>query len=575
MKFITLLSFFLSTQILWAQSFITPYERSKNEETATYQQCIEFYKLLEKQFPTIKRKVFGLTDSGMPLEIVMYSADKQFDPLNWHKQGKVVILVNNGIHPGEPDGIDASMMLLRDIVTNKTKLPSNVVLAVIPIYNIGGSLNRTAFSRVNQNGPKEYGFRGNAQNLDLNRDFIKNDSRNAREFSKIFHFLNPDIFIDNHVSDGADYQHTMTLLTTQHNKLGGQIGTYMNEVFEPMIYGDMKKKGWNLIPYVNFEISNPERGWVAYFEGPRYSSGYAALFQTMAFVPETHMLKPYAERVKSTYDLMVSFANIASKEAAQIKEKRKNSREEMQKATQLPLNWKVDTTKWQTVTFEGYETGKKRSIVTGMDRMYYDRTKPYSKDIRFFNFFQPASFIQKPIAYVIPQGWHEVIDLLRNNHVQLTPLKKDTVLTLEVYKIDDTKTQTRPYEKHYRHFDTKISTIKQQIALRKGDLLIYTGQPADRFLMEVLEPLGDDSYFSWNFFDAILQQKEGYSSYRWEDVAGEFITNNPNIRKLLDQKKADDPKFAANAAAQLDFVYKNSPYYEPAHMRYPVFRLVK
>jgi hypothetical protein len=210
-----------------------------------------------------------------------------------------------------------------------------------------------------------------------------------------------------------------------------------------------------------------------------------------------------------------------------------------------------------------------------MDRMYYDRTKPYSKDIRFFNFFQPASFIQKPIAYVIPQGWHEVIDLLRNNHVQLTPLKKDTVLTLEVYKIDDTKTQTRPYEKHYRHFDTKISTIKQQIALRKGDLLIYTGQPADRFLMEVLEPLGDDSYFSWNFFDAILQQKEGYSSYRWEDVAGEFITNNPNIRKLLDQKKADDPKFAVNAAAQLDFVYKNSPYYEPAHMRYPVFRLVK
>lgn len=575
MKFITLLSFFLSVQFIWAQSFITPYERSKTEETATYEQCIEFYKSLEKKFPTIKRKVFGPTDAGLPLEIVMYSADKQFDPINWHKQGKVVILVNNGIHPGEPDGIDASMMLLRDIVTNKTKLPSNVVLAIIPVYNIGGSLNRTAYSRVNQNGPKEYGFRGNAQNLDLNRDFIKNDSRNAKEFSKIFHFLNPDIFIDNHVSDGADYQHTMTLLTTQHNKLGGQIGTYMNQVFEPMIYSDMKKKGWNLIPYVNFEISNPDRGWVAYFEGPRYSSGYAALFQTMAFVPETHMLKPYAERVKSTYDLMVSFANIASKEAAQIKEKRKNSREEMQKATQLPLNWKVDTTKWQTVTFEGYETGKKPSLVTGMERMYYDRTKPYSKDIRFFNFFQPASFIQKPIAYVIPQGWHAVIDLLKNNQVQLSPLKKDTVLTLEVYKIDDTKTQTRPYEKHYRHFDTKISTVTQQIALRKGDFLIYTGQPADRFLMEVLEPLGDDSYFSWNFFDAILQQKEGYSSYRWEDVAAEFINKNPNIRKLLDQKKAEDPKFAANAAAQLDFVYKNSPYYEPAHMRYPVFRLVK
>lgn len=116
---------------------------------------------------------------------------------------KRIILINNGIHPGEPDGIDASMLLARDIVTNKVKLPDNVVLAFIPVYNIGGCLNRSAFYRVDQNGPEEFGFRGNSQNLDLNRDFIKSDSKEARSFAEIFHLTDPDIFLDNHVSNGS------------------------------------------------------------------------------------------------------------------------------------------------------------------------------------------------------------------------------------------------------------------------------------------------------------------------------------------------------------------------------------
>src|SRR5258706_7586238 len=100
-------------------------------------------------------------DAGYPLHVVLFSADKDFNMDSWHKQRKVVILINNGIHPGEPDGIDASMMLLRDLATGKIKAPQNVVIAVIPVYNIGGCLNRNNYSRVNQNGPESYGFRGN------------------------------------------------------------------------------------------------------------------------------------------------------------------------------------------------------------------------------------------------------------------------------------------------------------------------------------------------------------------------------------------------------------------------------
>lgn len=560
---------------LFPQEMITAFEKSKRLQTATYFDCIDYYKKLDAAFGSISIKTFGNTDAGYPLQVVLFSTDKTFDPQKWHQQKKVVILINNGIHPGEPDGIDASMMLLRDLAQGKIKAPQNVVLAIIPVYNIGGSLNRNSFSRVNQNGPESFGFRGNAQNLDLNRDFTKCDSRNAQSFTQIFHWLNPDIFIDNHVSDGADYQHTMTLLTTQHNKLSGAIGDFLHTVFEPALYKSMEQKQWPMCPYVNFEQGNPDKGWEAFNDPPRYSSGYTTLFQTIGFVPETHMLKPFADRVLSTYAFMQSMIEQASIFSKEIIQKRKESIDAVKQQTAFALSWKCDTSKTDTINFKGYETGKKKSNVTGMDRMFYNHDQPFSKQIKFYNYFVGENFVTKPKAYIIPQGWHTVIDLLKLNTVEMKKLSKDFVIEVEAYHIDDYKTSPRAYEKHYRHSEVKVSSSQQSIRFLKGDYIIYTGQSADRFLVEMLEPTGDDSYFAWNFFDAILQQKEGYSNYRWEDVAAIYLEQHPELRTRLEEKKKADEKFAASASAQLYFVYKNSPYYEPAHLRYPVYRLLK
>lgn len=560
-------------QQLFAQKWQTVFEQSAGKQTVTYEECIRYYTALDATFSTIHIQQFGLTDAGYPLHLVLFSNDGTHDPAIWHKKNKLVIMINNGIHPGEPDGIDASMMFLRDLATGKIKAPDNVVLGIIPVYNIGGSLNRNSFSRVNQNGPESYGFRGNAQNLDLNRDFIKNDSRNAKAFAKIFHYLNPDILVDNHVSDGADYQHTMTLLTSQHNKLGPIMGAYLHDVFEPSLYKGMEQKNWNLIPYVSFEGGNPERNWTAFYDAPRYSSGYAALFQTMAFMPETHMLKPYDQRVKSTYNLMQTFLEEGSKQAGAIKTTRKKAIDAVKQQQEFPQTYRVDTTRFDQIKFMGYASAQKTSEVTGMNRMYYDRSKPYTKEVRYYNYFTGEQLVSKPKAYIIPQGWHEVIDRLAINNVTMQRLKKDTLIEVEVSRITDYKTANRPFEKHYRQSGIRVLQQKEKIRFLKGDYVIYTGQAADRFLIETLEIGTDDSYFSWNFFDAILQQKEGYSNYRWEDVAATYLQAHPELRAELDAKKKVDEKFAASTNAQLDFVYKKSPYYEPAHMRYPVFRL--
>jgi len=514
-----------------------------------------------------------MSDAGYPLHLVMVSNDGKFDAAQWHKQNKAVILINNGIHPGEPDGIDACMMLARDIVNNKIKLPDNVALTFIPVYNIGGCLNRNSSSRANQNGPLEYGFRGNAQNLDLNRDFTKNDSKEAKSFAQIFHLLDPDILIDNHVSDGADYQHTMTLLTTQYDKLGAGLGGWLKNNFEPQLYRGMAEKKWDMVPYVNFETETPDKGMEMFYDPPRYSSGYAALFQTIGFVPETHMLKPFKDRVLSTYALSLTIIEKASANANELIAERKKARAEITLAKAFPFRWTVDTTKYSFVNFKGYEQGYKPSDATGLNRMYYDRSKPFTKQVKFFNVFNASNFVKTPVAYIIPQGWYGVVDLLKLNNVGMQQLMNDTMMDVEAYLIEDYRSTPRPYEKHHKNSGVKVFPVNQKIRFLKGDYIILLNQTANRYIVEMLEPTGDDSFFAWNFFDAILQQKEGYSDYRWDDLAAEVLKNNPALKTKLEEKKKGDENFAANSSAQLDFIYKNSPYYEPGHNRYPVYRI--
>ena len=554
---------------------VTFFEKSGGEECSSYHETISFFAELAKLSPMVHLIEKGTTDAGYPLHVVLISSDGNFDPEEWHRQGHVVIMINNSIHPGEPDGTDASQLLVRDFANGKLALPNGIRLAVIPVYNIGGALNRGRYSRVNQNGPKEYGFRGNAQNLDLNRDFTKLDSRNAASFHTVFQWLDPHILIDNHVSDGADFRHTMTLLTTQYDKLGEHLGRFLRDSFEPDVYQVMKTKGWDMFPYVNFSAYDLGRGMTQFYDPPRYSSGYAALFQCIGFVPETHMLKPFKERVKSTYDLMVTIAVTASNRADSLKLMKTIARQAVAKQLQFPLEWKVDTSRFMHLTFKGYERDTTLSEVTGLPRMYYRRDKPFDANIKFYCYFKPDQFIAKPKAYIIPQGWHKVHEKLALNKVPMRRFDHDTLMEATVYRVESFTTTPRPYENHFRHSKVKTTTYTEKVLMLKGDYLVEMGHYTDRFVVEMLEPTGADSYFSWNFFDAILQQKEGYSSYRWEEVAADWLKKNPDLRKKLEEKKATDPDFAKNAQEILNWVYRNSPYFEPAFNRYPVYRIIK
>lgn len=575
MRFLFIVFFSVVTTAGWAQSLLTKFEQSKGLQTPTYHEIISWWKLMDAQSSVVKMTSMGATDTGYPLHLVIVSSNGESDLVAIRKKNKRVVLINNGIHPGEPDGIDATMLLVKDIVQKKYTLPKNVVLAIIPVYNIGGCLDRSAYYRVNQNGPEEFGFRGNSQNLDLNRDFIKADSKEAISFAQIFHYCQPDVLVDNHVSNGADYQHIMTLIASQHNKLGGVMGEFMNKSFEPGLYKLMKEKGYDLIPYVNSFDSTPENGWPEFLEGPRYSSGYASLWNCFAFVPETHMLKPYDQRVLATYKLMEAFIEFTSRNSDTIRKLREQTKLAVKLQNKFPISWSHDKKKYSVINFTGYKSNPKQSEISGLPRLYYDRTKPFEAKVKFYNFYQPQTFITKPSAYVIPKGWWKVIERLEVNGVKMLPLKNDTLIEVEAYRIEDYKSSPRPYEGHHLNSDVVTKTLIRKILFRKGDMYIPLNQEANRFLVEVLEPEAPDSYFAWNFFDGILSQKEGFSDYAFEETAAELLKKDPELKNKYELRKKTDTAFSKNGIAQLNFIYQQSPYYEPAHLSYPVYRVMR
>lgn len=553
--------------------FTTNFEKSNGTETPTYQEVITYYKNLANAYPEINIQEIGMTDSGNPLHIVTLNPEAIFD-FKKIRQNKRILLVNNGIHPGESDGIDATMMLFRDIVNGTVASPKNTVLVTIPIYNIGGALNRNTATRTNQNGPKAYGFRGNSRNYDLNRDFIKSDTKNAQTFAKIFHLVQPDVFIDNHVSNGADYQYTLTHLFTQHNKLNGELGTYLNKEMHPQLETLLKEKQWDITPYVNVWGTTPDKGWTQFMDSPRYSTGYTTLWNTLGMMVETHMLKPYKPRVEGTYELMKSMIEITEKDGEKIKDLRSKAFSNLPKQETYTVNWKVDTTKATYLNFKGYESEYIESKVTGAKRLKYYNDKPYTKEVRYQNYFSPTTTIKTPKAYVIPKGWWPIIEKLDLNQISYKTLENDSTISIEVYHIEDYKSRKTPYEGHYLHYNTKVRKSTETIIFKEGDHIVSTDQKGFRYILETLEPEAPDSFFNWNFFDTILQQKEGFSPYVWEDKALELIEKNENLRIQFEEKKKDTV-FAKNWHAQLDWIHKQSNNYEKAHLRYPVYRISK
>ncbi len=552
----------------------TPFE-TDNKKSATYEEGIAFWTNLSKVYSQVQLFEFGTSDIGKPLTAVVISKNQVANLGELQNSEQAVLLINNAIHAGEPCGVDASMLVLKNLLQQDefTYLLDHLLIVVVPFYNVGGALNRNSTTRTNQVGPKEYGFRGNAKNLDLNRDFIKADSKNARSFHHLFSTIQPDVFLDTHTTNGADYQYNMTLISSKKELYQAPLQHLFIDDFVPFLYREMEQIDNPMTPYVYQTGETPFEGIIQFNDLPRYSMGYASLFQTLSFTTEAHMLKPYKERVEATKSMMEHFIHYTSENSYQIQKDRALAIEQAMQSNYYDMNWELDTTSQDSIYFLGYEFSYKPSVVSGKNRLYYDNQNARNQFIPYFHKYKSTLRIKKPKFYVIPQAYDEVISRLQANFVEMSPLEQDTTILVTAYRIKDFDTRSHAYENHYLHSNVTVEPFQLSRTFYKGDWLVNPKQYAGNYIIESLEPEGVDSFFAWNFFDGIVQQKEYFSPYVFEDSAAKLLEEHPDWRNELEQKKAEDPKFAASAYDQLFFIYKKSQHYERTHNLYPVFRI--
>lgn len=541
--------------------------------TPTYDELIRFYKEYAKKDGAIQLYAMGNSDYGKPIYVCVLGALSDSSQTFNKARNATTLLINNGIHPGEPCGVNASMQLVKDYSEMTTKERKDYpVVAIIPAYNVGGMHNRSGVSRANQEGPEEYGFRGNSRNFDLNRDFIKMDSENAKTFAKLFHALDPDVFIDTHTSNGADYQYTMTYIAPTYDRMPEATRKLMYKELIPFLDKQLAKKWkYDLIPYVSMNSSRLDDGIHAFNTLPRYAMGYGELFHTLSFTTETHMLKPFEDRVRSTYAFLVETTNWMSGNSLVLERARQEAKESYKNVTALPSNYSLDETQKDSILFKGYEWTEKPSEITEQPRLFYDRSKPFSRYIPHYFHYSANDTINIPAYYVVGAQEKKTIEMLEMNKVQMVTSSIDTTIHAKAYKIIDFTNGLKPYEGHYLHSKTKLEIIDIKLKVKKGDYIIPMKQDKAYYIVSVLDPRMEDSFFAWNFYDSYLQQKEYFSSYVFEEKAAEILKNNPTLEKEFRQKQKEDTNFNQNRWEQLYFIYKHSPYYEPTHNVLPVY----
>lgn len=565
------LSIFLFSVSQPEAQILSALEENRN---LSYDEVIAAFEYLDEYYPETRFTEAGKTDVGKPLHLFVIDDSEEFTPAAARKNSKGILFINNAIHPGEACGIEASIMFIRELLDNRDQYEEFLdqwCICIVPVFNAGGYLNRSPLYRLNQEGPVDHGFRGNARYIDLNRDFIKLDTENARSLVKLLRKWDPDVFIDTHTTNGSDHQYALTLMPAQYRKLPPGLAKLMKNKLQPALYDFMNAGPYDLIPYVVYNRT-PEKGIVASDDPPRYAIGYASLFNSLSFITEAHSHKPYKDRVLSTYEFFRAMAHALPPLTEEIRTGRIRAKTEIPQDLKYTLEWEVDTSLYEMILFKGYEIAFKEGALTGRRSLYFDREKPYEKMIPYYPAFKPVKTVQAAPYYLIPQAWREVIERLSINRVELYRFPRDTVLALEVYYLEDWNTVERPYNGRYFHYDISVKRVKDTLRLYAGDYIVPLKQPAAKYIVQVLEPGGPDSFFAWNFMDEILSRKEYFSPGNFEETALRLLEEIAGLGEAFEEQIRNDPEFAESPYGQLNFIYSRSPYLERSYLRIPVYR---
>lgn len=555
-------------------------EKTNYRQTPNYPDTIAFAKQLADTSPAIEYRGFGHSGQGRELPLLIASETKVFTPEAARAAGKAVVLIQACIHSGEPDGKDAGFALLRDIAITKTAagILNNVVLLFIPIYNTDGHERSTPFNRINQNGPESMGWRTTSTYQNLNRDYMKADTPETRAWLRLWNEWEPDLFIDCHVTDGADYRCNITYHHEHHAGIDEAVLEWERDVFDDKVAKATEAAGNVISWYLEFIDNRDLTLGTRDFNGsPRFSTGYVPLRNRPGILIETHMIKDYRSRVIGTYDfLRAALSEVNNDPDRLIRIGREadlrttDAGRTYNSSNLFPLTFEItdESTPFALKAFQ-YET--ERSEVSGDLRVIYGR-EPLDLTIPMYDTFRVKSAVAPPLHYIVPLQWTNVIEVLHAHGVRFISLAESMSIEVESYRFTNVRWPYEPFEgRHMPQFDVERTTETREFPA--GSIVISVAQPLGKLILNLLEPEAPDSFAKWGFFNAIFEEKEYAEHYVLETLAREMMQNDPELKREFESSLARDPDFAASPAERLRFFYRRSPYWDPQMNLYPVGRI--
>lgn len=578
-----LLAFLLVFSITnsYSQGFKTHYEKSGFEETATYEQTMNYCRLLAKEYSEITMSSIGKSSRGYDIPVVFIDKAGYSHPDSIKQSGRAVVMIQSGIHPGESEGKDAMMTLLRDVFV-EDKNPGmfkNVSVIWLPLFNADGENRFGPYNRINQNGPEKMGWRTNAMNLNLNRDYLKADTPEMLHWLNTWNEWLPDFFMDCHTTNGADYQYELTYAMEIYGQMDKKLTQWQKENYIKTVMPLMREAGFPVFPYVSFRRwHDPRSGLKTTVSPPRISQGYTALQNRPGILIETHMLKPYKNRVQSTYkmiELSLKHLNKHGKRLRKLVRKAdKNAASDSFRAKPYVTSYELSANDSIMVDFHGVNYHVEKSDLTGGNWFRYHKEKDTTFSLPWFNTNLPVTKVELPEAYLIPPEFEGILKRLSAHGVEFTRISEDILLDTEHYHFTDYNWRSSPYEGRMTMPEREYRTITAKHFYPEGTAVVPLNQRSSRVIAHILEPSAPDSYVFWGFFNAFFEQKEYAETYVMEKEARKMLKEEPGLKQEFEVWKAKNPEAAKNQWAQLNWFYKHSPYWDEKKDVYPVGRLM-
>ena len=574
----------------------TPAEASDYRTTPDYAETVAYLERIAAAAPGVVRiENFGKTGEGRDLKIVIASKDGVFDPTAIHASGRAILLVQNAIHAGEMDGKDSCLALLRDIAITKTRatLLDHVVFVFIPVYNVDGHERHSPYNRINQNGPEVAGWRGNGTNINLNRDYLKADAPETRAFLKMFDRWLPDFFVDNHVTDGADYQYDVTFQILDTPDVTPASAKWIRDDVTPELERRVDAAGHLAFPnLINLnDDTNPGQGLAFSTSSPRFSDGFVILENRPGLLVEMHMLKDYKTRVTGNYEILRALLEVLNHDATKLAALNKDadaaaanlgSHPLGSAAFPLAVEWSGETT---PVVFHGYQFTRALSEVSGAMWISYSH-EPWNVSLPLATGARAARSITPPAAYIVPPQWTRAIDVLAAHDVAMKRTTTAWTGKVEHYRCSGMQWQGPPFEGRHPIFPGEragaqpgrfgqCTLTTEAMTFPAGSVLVPLNQRLSKVAIQWLEPEAPDSAVRWGFFDPVFEQREYGEAYVLEKLARENLAKDPALKVEFERRVQTDARFAASPEARLEFFYDRSPWGLANHVgNYPVGRLL-